>query len=213
MRQLSERHQSLPRFDANVKTRWCVLSRSNPLVPVNEVTSLYPSWATTGADELKWITAPKVHFSIGQDRSLLPLWSWLELSPKYRLASHNIFCPLNFDQRHTHTPLQMSRSSEAQENTPKESCWLFTLTSVCKSQMLLIRCTTFTFLYINCLVKIASNDTAASLLLSLIVCKNKGKERKKWLFVSLSSSSRHNLLKSLRNPSYSSGYILSCIQP
>lgn len=67
MMQLSEWHQSLQSVEANVKTKWCTLCSSNPLVPVNEVTSSHPSWATRETNKFKWVTASRVYFSIGQD--------------------------------------------------------------------------------------------------------------------------------------------------
>lgn len=139
---LSEWHQSLQRVEANLgkkkKKKRCTLCSSNPLVSVNEVTSFYPSWATRGTDEFKWITVPRVHFSIRQDPhcisrlglSLLPSPN-LPLTTFFanQIVTRGIFM---FTCR---VMGQMSPSSEIQENTsaPKEHCWVYTLASVCKS--------------------------------------------------------------------------------
>lgn len=171
MRQLlSEWHQSLQRVEANVKTKWCTVCSSNPLVPVNEVTSFYPSWATRGTDTFKWITVPRVHFSTGQDPHCSS-----RVTPKSKLASHHSFCQSNCDQRHTHTYLQGDGADVALFwNTRKHVSSQGVLRSVHTSFGLQVPSesnwiipmgkTTFTSLYIICFVKISPNDTAASLL-------------------------------------------------
>lgn len=117
---------------------------SNPLVPMNEIISFSSSWAIRGTDEFKWITVPRVHFSIGQDphcisrvgMSLLqipdlPLSAFFANQIVTRgilILSHRVMG-------------QMSPYCEILENTsaPTECCWVYWLASFSKSLMNLLR--------------------------------------------------------------------------
>lgn len=114
------------------------------LKPFDEITSFSPSGATRGTDEFRWITVPRVHFSIGQDPHCISRVG-MSLLPSPDLPLRAFFA----NQIVTRGILilshkvmgQMSPYCEILENTPSppECCWVYTLASFSRSLMNLPR--------------------------------------------------------------------------